>query len=718
MLRTAACGHLAMSLAAFFVTAEALAQDSAGSTQVYDRAYFERYDTVTAEDMVRRVPGTSPILDGLNSHGFQQQRGFGSSGDQVLLNGKRFAGKNQILAALKRIQSANVLRVELIRGNSADANVQSEGLIINVVLEEGVSTGSGSWQAAFRANDNDVYDIDGLISYSDSIGSLDYIVGARRDAWNRGYPFWRTLEKTERYFFPSGTLREERIEHAEYNQKHQYTFTADLTYSFEDGGTLRLNGAVDPRLAYDTSDIDIARYNTAGTLIQTGVEIQDGRQGWQRQWEVGGDYETMFGPARVNVLFIHSYEREPNDESRTQIFGPVRTELNRNIKVETQIESIIRPTASWPLTPTQTLEVGGELARNIGRQRLRPFFDLNGDGRVEEVTIPTGNAEVKEIRGEAFANHTWQITPALSLNSSLIVEMSRITNNFPTSARPTYVYPKPRLDLRYDFTPEDQLRFKIDRRVSQLDFDLFVPSFDLQDNEIDEGNPAIRPEREWKFETVYHRQLAGDQGLFEIRAFYNHIEDYIAPFLFRVEPNGVRISAQGNVGSAKHYGAEAKASLRMTALGLPDLTVDARFLRQGGSLIDPFRRTKRDIAYTEADNDIWDHELQLGFRHDVTALGFTYGANYLERKGERLYSDIRVQRWSRTGPRLDVFAEKTLTGSLTLRVEAYHLMPQRTREFQRRTVYADDVIAGTILRTESYVNHWDRMLAIILRGTF
>jgi outer membrane receptor for ferrienterochelin and colicins len=335
------------------------------------------------------------------------------------------------------------------------------------------------------------------------------------------------------------------------------------------------------------------------------------------------------------------------------------------------------------------------------------------------VAIPTGNAEVKEIRGEAFAIHTWQMTPSLSLSSSLIVEMSRITNNFPsTVARPTYVYAKPRADLRYDVTPLDQLRFRIDRRVSQLDFDYFVPEFDVQDNEIDEGNPNLRPEREWQFEAAYQRQLANDQGLVEMRAFYNHIEDHIAPFVLRVESNGMRVSADGNVGTARHYGAEAKASVRMTALGLPDLTLDARFLRQSSRVRDPFLGFRRGVGFTEAGGEVWDHELQLGFRHDVTTWGFTYGANYRKNGGERLYSDIRVRRWSRDNPRLDVFAEKTLTGSLTLRVEAYHLMPGRVREYQRRAVYADDVIAGTLSRTETFVSHWDRMLAVILRGTF
>lgn len=713
-----ACGRLALCLAAFFAAGPVRAQDGGSSTQIYDRAYFEKYDTVSAEDMVRRVPGTGPILDALNLNQQQQQRGFGSSGDQILLNGKRFAGKNQILSALKRIQSVNVLRIELIRGNTADTNVQSEGLIVNVVLEEGIGTGSGSWQAAFRFNDGDVYDGDGQISYSDSAGSLDYILSVQREAWNRGYPLWRQFTKTERYFFPSGDIRELRSDRSSYIQKNQYTVTANLTYNLQNGDTLRLNGSLEPREANSNSDIVVTRYDMSGATVLDATEIKRSYQGWRNRWEIGSDYEGYIGDTRVSALFIHTYQRNPNDDYRNLIVGPSVTELNRNIKVPVTIESIVRSSLAWPVASAQTLELGGEMAKNVLHQRLRPFFDLNGDGRVEEVAIPTGNAHVQELRGEAFANHTWQIAPNLSLNTSMIVEMSRITNNFPASPSHTYVYPKPRVDLRYDVTPADQLRFKIDRRVSQLDFSLFVPQFDLVDNEIDEGNPGIRPEREWQFEAGYQRQLPNDQGLLEARAFYHHIEDHIDMFILRTEPDGVRVSAQGNIGTARHYGAEVKGSVRMSVLGIPDMTINARYLRQFADTTDPFLGISRGVPFSQAGRELWRHEIQMGLRHDVTAWGFNYGVNYHERSGERHYSDIRVQRWMSVGPRFDAFVEKTLPWGLTLRAEAYGLMPQRTREFQRRTVYADDVIQGAVLRTEDYVTRMDRMFAISLRGTF
>ncbi|MBX7197802.1 MAG: outer membrane beta-barrel protein [Rhodospirillaceae bacterium] len=723
MFLALASGRRALRLALFFAPlyagVAAGAEDSASTTQVYDRAFVERDGTVTAEDMVRRVPGTGPILDGLDSR--QQQRGFGSAGDQVLLDGKRFAGKGQILSALKRIQSANVARIELIRGNDADASVQSEGLIINIVLIEGAATssGSGSWNVALKPTDYGVVDADAGVSYSNSAGALDYIVSVQRAAWNRGYPYWRDLTKTEHYYFPDGALRELRIDHAHYWQ-NQYDIAANLTYNLESGDRLRLNATLQPRFGRNSNDVAVTRYTTAGAVETTGTEIKRGRSGWQNQWEIGGDYEARIGAAtRLNVLFIHSYEQDPGAEFRSFVSGAAVTELGRNARIPTNVESIVRGSLAFPLARGQTLELGGEIARNMSKQHLRPFFDLDGDGRVEEVTIPTAMSRVQEIRGETFATHTWQIAQGLSLSSAMVVEASRISNNFPGMPPHTYVYPKPRADLRYDITAQDQLRLKIDRRVSQLDFGLFVPKFDIVDNEIDAGNPNIRPEREWQFEAGYQRQLPGDQGLIEARAFYNRIEDHIDMFLLRVEqPGNIRVSSMGNIGAARHYGAEIKASVRMGVLGLPDLTLNGRLLRQGSKVKDPFTGRERGVPYSQAHQDLFPTELQLGFRHDVTSWGFTYGANYHERSGERLFSDIRVQRTVAAGQRLDAFAEKKLTGGLTLRLEGYGLMPQRYREYQRRVVYADDVIAGTVSRREDFTARWDRIFVISLRGTF
>jgi hypothetical protein len=53
-----------------------------------------------------------------------------------------------------------------------------------------------------------------------------------------------------------------------------------------------------------------------------------------------------------------------------------------------------------------------------------------------------------------------------------------------------------------------------------------------------------------------------------------------------------------------------------------------------------------------------------------------------------------------------------------MRVEGYGLMPNRTRDYRDRVVYADDVIQGTVQRRETYVDRMDRLFLVSLRGTF
>src|SRR5690554_215514 len=61
-----------------------------GNRVIYGPDYFARYNVVTARDQLERIPGLQGVLDG-GAGG--RQRGFGNSGDQVLINGKRLSGK-------------------------------------------------------------------------------------------------------------------------------------------------------------------------------------------------------------------------------------------------------------------------------------------------------------------------------------------------------------------------------------------------------------------------------------------------------------------------------------------------------------------------------------------------------------------------------------------------------------------------------------------------
>ncbi|MBT6329560.1 MAG: Plug domain-containing protein, partial [Kordiimonadaceae bacterium] len=106
------------------------AQDAPENTSVvtYGEDYFKKYSPLTLIDILERIPGVPAIL-GQGNGQRQQERGFGSSGDQILINGKRLSAKgNSIRDLLSRTPAGDVERVELIRGAADGLEVQSEGL--------------------------------------------------------------------------------------------------------------------------------------------------------------------------------------------------------------------------------------------------------------------------------------------------------------------------------------------------------------------------------------------------------------------------------------------------------------------------------------------------------------------------------------------------------------------------------------------------------------
>src|SRR5690606_13319420 len=83
-----------------------------------------------------------------------------------------------------------VLRVEVIRGTVAGLDVRSEGTIVNVVLKDELSGGSGAWEARLAKFTGEAVQPGGRLSYSGETGPFTYIAGLEvtprffgRDRW-------------------------------------------------------------------------------------------------------------------------------------------------------------------------------------------------------------------------------------------------------------------------------------------------------------------------------------------------------------------------------------------------------------------------------------------------------------------------------------------------------------------------------------------------------
>lgn len=161
----------------------ALAQEEApegvsSTTLVYGAEFIARFpNLVSVLDLIPRIPGAEQILGDPRMQQFMQRRGFSGNEDSVLIDGKRISGKsNDSRSALGRINIDQVERVEIIRGSNPDIKVSSQRGIINVVLKEGVSRGSGAWRAESRTiARTGTARFGGSLSYGGTAGALEYL---------------------------------------------------------------------------------------------------------------------------------------------------------------------------------------------------------------------------------------------------------------------------------------------------------------------------------------------------------------------------------------------------------------------------------------------------------------------------------------------------------------------------------------------------------------
>ncbi len=671
-----------------------------GATVTYEADFFEPYTVVSAADMLRWVPGGAALLpDNRRRRGQQDKRGFGSGGDQVLINGKRISGKsNDIGSAMQRIQASIVSRIEVIRGTTAGLDVRSEGTLINVVLIEEASGGSGSWQlhSGFYG---DSPEYDGLVSYSNTAGRLNYLVSAELGPYNRG----GEEDRYEEFFTPdTNTLFEQRdINKPELEQ--QIILNTSGGWSFDNGDMLNLNARVADKEREDTETTVVTVVGDPVTENLLNLSLEN-----RLSWEIGGVLENRIGASGVLKTRM-IYTNETGDESE---FVSLSSTVPGNVPAESLVltdgeatESIIRSSYSWPLTGAQNLELGIEGAKNTLNQEVQ-LFEVLPDGTLDPIDVFNSDSDVEENRYEFFSTHFWQLREDIGLESALNFEYSKIEQSgIDVDNERSFTYIKPRFDLRWDLNDLTQLRGSLERTVSQLDFSDFVATFDNDDDQVDAGNPNLEPEKAWEYKFTVERRLRDDGGVIEAQLFYNDIEDHID----KVAATDI-ISAPGNIGDATLYGVRLTGSWRLAPIGLEGAVIDVTYRWQDSETTDPFTGEQRVMRYKPR------NLYSIKFRHDVAAWKFNYTVD-VEWWGERELHDITF--WDRNDslrPNVNANFQYRLTDNLIVWFDSRFVIDSKRRRVRER--YDGNIANDVLLRTEIRHQYHRSKFIVGLRGQF
>ncbi len=689
----------------------------------YDKEFFEKYSPTTLLDLLERIPGTQDVLERRDGRG-GGDRGFGSSGDQILLDGQRISSKsNSIRDILERTPASQVERVELIRGAADGLDVQTEGLVINVVMIEGADSSSLFWRVGgtYKTGENVSPDIE--VSYKDKLGNLDYTLTG--EAYNRHNYFGRE----DTYFDAEGLQTGTRELDGRFRFKG-FDLNSNLTYNFENGDVLNLNGK------YNPNDILNDRFFTE-TGDNAEVLHYDVKEGFMF-WEIGGDYSTDFGfLGKFKTIFLMGGE-ENSDFINNRFTGEGADQYIYNVEVVefATSEDIFRASLTTPLTSNMTLEYGAEGAFN---NFMQLYQDSDRDAQGDPLILSTSNnVKIKENRYEVFAHHNYTIRPGMVLQTSLTTEFSEIiadtllVEGGTVRDADSFTFFKPRLNFRYDVTYRNQIRLIAEKKVSQLEFFHYMTWFDEQTKELKVGNTSIRPEQKWEFSATYEHRLANDGGTLEAEFFYHDYKDYItridfseyqdfggnpitADAFFALPPTmALRdeidfTSKSGNIDHASSVGFELKSDTRLGIIGVPEAQLGLTYKYEKRRFNDPFTQESRAFDWVS------DHSFKVNFRHDVTRWNLSYGGE-AEFRSDFINRDIRHNWIFDSGTEVELFVEYKIFGDIKLRVEGKQ--ERNTNEKATFLSYTDHRRFNEFKGREEHINTRPREIEFSIEGTF
>lgn len=717
--RIVICFSAMLLVPSSFAQSQSIADDEA--TVTYPATYFAQYAPVSAKDMLDRIPGVGSTTGGGSSStgGFRGAgggdggRGFGAGSGQseILINGKRTAGKsNATSGLLDRINADQVEYIQIIRGTSGELDVRGSGQVINIVLSEELDDSSLTYQINADRYRDAHFQPGGNLSYANRIGAFDFVLSAVAE------PRYGHNEIDE-YSVLGDSSRNDRVVEDRIREQSSYDLTANLGWEFSENSSARLNAL----FSQNHNPTEVDRSITDFTATPSVLNLQrDDIPGEQHNWEMGGDYETFFdNGSRFKALFVLNQDNRNTTRERFDIFGDGTEDKNLFLKAGSRTsEEIIRASYTFDMFEGQDIEFGAERALTTLDSKLALGLRSNSGtpsplfGGLVPVLVNNANSMVQEERYEPFVIHNWIINPRMSIESHLLYEYSEITQRGDVNNKRDFDFIKPKVDFRYDMTPSLQLRGSVEKVVRQLRFSDFVAATDEQDEDSNTfaGNANLRQEWFWKYDFITEYRLPNDMGVIDANVYYHDHRDVIERIDVTRNESDLE-SANGNIGNGKMYGLRINTSLRMNMIGMPNLLVSSDLNIADSKIRDPFTGVDRRFQFFGRGS------LSGSFRHDIPEWNLNWGASFRDSfDGNSKLYDIDDVLSRRTEPYLSFFAEYISNAGTSWRFDARDLT--NSKRCRERIRYVGRLSEGVLEEIEDQCNVGGLVMSLKITGTF
>jgi len=559
-----ACAALAAAAAPGFAQPAALAPANADARLVYGSDFFASNRPDTAYDMILLLPGFT-FEEG------DQVRGFAGAAANVLIDGRRPSAKLDLVAdLLKRIPASSVARIEVIRGGAPGIDMQGRSVLANVVRKaSGAGQMTANATALIYGDGHTGQNVRIDWTQRDGETGLDASIQAfRQQNPNSGQGRRTLLTGAGAVVSDADAKITEPTDAIHANVAYQRPLF---------GGLLRLKGA----FTYGTDHLFEADTVFAGFTGPHGNARTSTFR--TRNGEIGADFtRQLTHAAKLEVIGLQTLEKaeDVGDALQDRVLENTRA-------TGLQGESIARATLTYGWSDTLSLEGGGEYDFNF----------LNGTDALKisgvAVPLPSADVRVTERRAEAFSTLTWKPVTRLEIEAGARIETSTLGVSGDAHNSTSFLFVKPRITGAWTPFGEDQVRLRIERTVSQLDFQNFVTVSTLDTNVVTAGNPRLVPERDWIFEAAYEHHFWG-AGVAVVTLTHGELDQVIDD----VPVDG--FSAPGNIGKGTRDTAALDLTLPLARLGMAGGLLKAGGVWKRSQVTDPTTGQRRQITLESA----------------------------------------------------------------------------------------------------------------------
>jgi outer membrane receptor protein involved in Fe transport len=652
----------------------------------YPPSFFADVGPSTALEMVQRLPGFS----------FDRGaavRGLSGSGGNVLIDGEPPVSKNDSLEEiLRRIPVSSVLRIDVIRGGAPGIDMQGRTVIANVVRKSSAGLkGAFVWTMWPISDGRFFYGPRGEMQWREGqrLVELSFVIGkGPQDMAGDG--------NRVRVDANGNLLIRSKIDNDAQGSRRWLVGAYETPLA---GGRLRLNGA------YIGGDADGEYYDDI-VFPSVSREFQYFSED-RSQSELGLRWNRRAGPNQLDLVAFQQWNRTDN---YARFDSPTLTRLFQNEKdvSETVGRIHFRRTAS----PALNLEAGIEGALNT--------LDSTTSLRINSglVPLPAANVTVEEQRGEVFAVAAVRASPQLAFEFALRQEASTVTSSGDVVLEKSLSFTKPRATVTWSPFESLQVRGRIEREVTQLNFDDFVANNSVtQTGAVAAGNPDLSPMQAWVGELALERRFL-KSGVFTVTLRRSELKDVIdrAPVFL----GSVVADAPANIGDGWRNEVQFSLSAPLDGIGLRQATLKAQLSLRETEVTDPTTGRPRPISAVQAFGPppqisaVRESEWELRYAQDLPRLRSTWGFDIFGPYIDRFYRLNEIETLKSEIVIL-VFGEWKWRPDLSLRVELQSLRRDTARV---RDVWSGPRNTAPLLYRDFRDLQYDGAVQFRLRKTF